>query len=372
VTARPTSVGLGPRLLLAQGLVILAGAGTLLAVALVLAPGLFHDHVNQAAGPINGELAGHLDEAFARATLISLGVAVTAAVLVALVVSWFVTRRVVRPVQAMAEAAERFAVGDYAARVGTTGAGAELDALGRAFDHMAGTLAATERTRSEMLRDLAHELRTPLTTVRGYVEALSDGVMTLDPATVGTIESELARVERLVDDIATVSRAEERQLDLHLRPTAAGDLAVGAVAAAAQAFDAGRVELVCAVETDLPAVVVDRDRVQEVLANLLDNALRHTPPGGRVTVTARRGVRAVELAVSDTGDGLAPQHLRRVFERFYRVDGGRSRGRGGTGIGLAIARALTEAHGGRLRAESPGPGKGSTFTVTLPALTVRP
>lgn len=371
MTARRSSVGLGPRLLLAQGLVIVAGAGTLLTVALVRGPGLFRAHLDRVAAPITDDLSAHLDEAFARATLNSLGVAVAAAALIALAVSRFVTRRVVRPVRAMAEAAELFAVGDYMPRVGITGAGAELDALGRALDHMAGTLAATERTRSEMLRDLAHELRTPLTTVRGYVEALSDGVMTLDADTVETIDSELARVERLIDDIATVSRAEERQLDLRLRLTTADDIVSGAVAAAARAFDDGGVALLSKVETDLPAVVADPDRVQEVLANLLDNALRHTPAGGRVTLTARRGAGAVELVVSDTGDGLAPEHLPRVFERFYRVDGGRSRGRGGSGIGLAIARALTQAHGGRIRAESPGPGRGSTFTVTLPAQAVR-
>jgi len=369
--ARPSSVGLGPRLLLAQGLVILAGAATLLVVALVLAPGLFRDHLDRAAVPITDQLRRHIDEAFARATLISLGVAVTAALVTALALSWVVTRRIVRPVQAMADAAELIAEGDYAARVGTTSAGAELDALGRALDQMAVTLAATERTRTDMLRDLAHELRTPLTTVRGYVEALSDGVMTLDRDTVGTIDSELARVERLVDDIATVSRAEERQLDLHLRPTAAADLVTAAVAAAARAFDDGGVALLCEVHSGLPAVAADPDRVQEVLANLLDNALRHTPAGGRVTVTARRGPGVVELVVSDTGDGLDPEHLTRVFERFFRVDSGRSRRRGGSGIGLAIARALTEAHGGRIRAESPGPGQGSTFTVTLPAQAVQ-
>ena len=367
MTSRRTSVGLGPRLLLAQGLVILAGAGTLLAVALVLAPGLFRHHVEEAAGPIRGSLATHLDEAFARALLTSLGVAVVVAAVAALAVSWFVTRRVVRPVRAMAEAAELFSAGNFAARIRSTGAGAELDALGLALDDMAGKLAATERTRSEMLRDLAHELRTPLTTVRGYVEALADGVMTLDPDTVGTIESELSRVERLVDDIATVSLAQERRLDLNLQPTAAGDLISAAVAAAARAFDDGGVALLSRTPTALPAVVVDPDRVQEVLANLLDNALRHTPTGGQVTVTARQGVGTVELVVADTGDGLASAHLPRVFERFYRVDDGRSRSRGGSGIGLAIARALVEAHGGRIRAESPGPGRGSTFTVSLPA-----
>lgn len=363
---RTGSTGLGPRLLLAEALVIVTGGGTLLVVALAVAPGLFGDHVDRAAGPISADLRRHLDEAFMRATLISLGLAVGAALVTALAVSWFVTRRVVRPVRALAMAAERIAAGDYATRVGPTGAGSELDALGGAFNHMAATLAATERTRAELLRDLAHELRTPLTSVRGYVEALHDGVMAHDPSTATTLESELARIERLVDDIAMVSRAEERRLDLRRRPTELGELVGTAVAAAARAFADAGVTLTRQVHDEV-TVLVDQDRMHQVLANLLDNARRHSPSGGRVTVTVRRVGDNVEIAVSDGGDGLTPEQRRRVFERFYRADGGRSRDRGGSGIGLTIARALVEAHGGRIRADSPGLGQGSTFTVTLPA-----
>lgn len=367
MTRGSRTVGLGPRLLLAQGLVILAGGATLLGVALVLAPGLFQAHLDRVAGPFTDDLATHLGEAFARAVLISLALAMAAATAAALGVSWFVTRRVVRPVRAMAEAAELIAAGGYAARVGAAGLGSEFEAFGRAFNRMAASLAATERIRAEMLRDLAHELRTPLTSVRGYVEALADGVLSLDGATVETLDSELARVERLVADIATVSRAEERRLDLHLQRTAPGDLVAGAVAAAERAFEGRGLRLVPEVADGVPAVSVDRDRMHEVLANLLDNALRHTRAPGRVVLAARHRGGAVQLVVNDTGDGIAAEHLPRVFERFYRVDDGRSRGRGGSGIGLAIARALVEAQGGHIRAQSPGPGAGSTFTVTLPA-----
>lgn len=366
MSGEPRTVGIDPRLLLAQALVIAAGSVTLLGVALVLAPGLFRQHVDRAAGPISDELSAHLDEAFASAVLTSLAIAVLAATAAALVVSWVVTRRVVRPLRAMAGAAELIAAGGYGARVHTTGLGTEVEALERAFNKMAGSLAATERTRSEMLRDLAHEFRTPLTTVRGYVEALADGVVRPGPDTTDTLDAELSRVERLVDDIAIVSRAEERQLQLRLRPTPAGELVTATVAAAASAYEAGGVALVPEVEPGLPPVAVDADRMQEVLANLLDNALRHTPTGGRATVAARRHDQAVELVVTDDGAGLAAEHLPRVFERFYRADDGRARARGGSGIGLAIARALVEAHGGRIRAESVGPGRGSTFTVTLP------
>lgn len=363
----PRAVGLGPRLLLAQGLVIIAGAVTLLVVALLLAPVLFAEHLARAGAPLSGEVRRHLDEAFAGATLTSLAVAVSAALATALAASWLVTRRVVRPLRTMADAAERIAGGDYSARVGSPGAGTELDSLARALDRMARELAATERTRAEMLRDVAHELRTPLTAMRGHVEALADGVLTADGETLQTLQQGISRMQRLVDDLATVSRAEERRLDLRLSPTDPGELVAAAAVAATRTFADAGVELRTQVEPELPCVVVDGERIHEVLANLLDNAVRHTPAGGSVTVTARGREGGVELEVRDTGVGIAAEHLPRVFERFYRVDAGRTRQQGGSGIGLAIARALTEVHHGHIRAESPGPGRGSRFTVTLPA-----
>ncbi|GAA2185043.1 HAMP domain-containing sensor histidine kinase [Brooklawnia cerclae] len=365
MTRRP--VGLGPRLFLAQGLVVVTGALTLLGVTLMLAPGLFEDHLSQMPEPVGAASERHIIAAFLGATGTSLAVAVLASLVTVLAVSWFVTRRVVRPIQAMAGAADRIAGGDYTARVSVRGTGPELEALGKALDQTAHDLAVTERTRAEMLRDVAHELRTPLTALRGYIDALSDGVLQLDADAVRTLHAELARVERLVDDLATVSRAEERRLDLHLRAMAPAQLVDAAVEAARAAYARAGVRLRTDVTAGLPDVRVDQDRIQEVFTNLLDNALRHTAAPGAVTLTGRRsGAGAVELAVADTGDGLAPEHLRRVFERFYRADPGRSRQHGGSGIGLTIARALTEAHGGHIRATSDGPGQGATFTVTLP------
>lgn len=336
-------------------------------VAAILAPGFFQEHLSRAEVPLDGDTRGHINEALLSATVTSLAVAVTVAVVTALVASWFLTRRVLRPVQAMARAAERIAGGDYAARVEVSNAGDELDALGQAFDQMAQELAATQRTRAEMLRDVAHELRTPLTSLRGYVDALSDGVLSATPETLQTLRGELSRVERLVDDLATISRAEERQLDLHVAAVPAGQLLESAVQSASRAFSAAGVELRSEIDAGLPLILVDADRIQQVLANLLDNALRHTPAPGVVTVLGRRRGASVDLIVADTGDGIDREHLRRVFERFYRVDAGRSRQLGGSGIGLAIARALTDAHGGSIRADSRGTGQGSTFIVTLPA-----
>lgn len=362
----PRFGGFGTRLLAAQALVILAGTASLLGVALTVAPAVFHRHLERATGPIPDSVARHVDIAFSRSILVSLGLAVTAASLTALLVGWFVTRRVLRPIRAMAGAAELITAGNYSARIPTARLGSEFSRLEEAFNNMAATLAATERTRAEILRDLAHEFRTPLTTVRGYTEGIADGVMTADAEVWRTVEDELARMERLVHDIALVSSAEERHLHLAKEPTAAAEILTDAANAAQATFTSKQVALAARTAENCPNVSVDRDRIQEVLANLLSNALRHTPEGGEVRLTARPQGDHVEVAVSDTGEGIPAQHLSRVFERFYRVGEGRSRQQGGSGIGLAIARALVQAHGGHIRAESSGPGKGSTFTITLP------
>ena len=248
----PRRRGLGARLLAAQGLVILAGSATLLTLALTLAPGLFRDHLRQAAGPVPPELAGHINEAFARAVLLALLVAMAAAALTAFAVSLLVARRLVRPVAAMAAAATRIAAGRYDVRVSASGLGAEFEALGRSFDEMAAALAATERVRADLLRDVAHELRTPLATIRAYVEGLADGVVTPDALTAATLEAELDRMQRLVGDLDTVSRAEERQLDLHLRPVVPADLVTAAVEAARPSFTSKGVGLAARVEPGTP------------------------------------------------------------------------------------------------------------------------
>ena len=366
MSPRPELGGFGPRLLAAQGLVILAGTASLLGVALTVAPVLFHRHLARAAGPIPDDVARHVDLAFSRSILISLGLAVTAASVTALLVGLFVTRRVLRPIRAMATAAELITAGDYGSRIPTARLGSEFTRLEQAFNNMAATLAATERTRAQILRDLAHEFRTPLTTVRGYTEAIADGVISADAETSRTIEAEFARMERLLHDIALVSSAEERHLHLARVRTSAAEILTDAANAAQAAYTSKQVTLAVETAQSCPEVSVDRDRIQEVLANLLSNALRHTPEGGEVRLSARSQGDHVELAVSDTGEGIAAQHLSRVFERFYRVGEGRSRQQGGSGIGLAIARALVQAHGGHIRAQSPGAGEGSTFTITLP------
>ncbi len=211
---------------------------------------------------------------------------------------------------------------------------------------MATALESAERKRRELLTD-----------VEGYLEGRADGVVPADHETWHLLQAETARLRRLVDDLAKVSRAEEeeRQLDL---PSTPDLLVAAAVQAPAPAYAAKGVALETKLDRRLPHVDVDPDRIAEVLANVLDNALRYTPTGGRVGVSAAGRGKQVELVVADTGEGIAPEHLERVFERFFRADPARARTAGGSGIGLAIARAIVEAHGGRAHAESEGLGWG--------------
>ncbi len=362
----PLRRSLGGKILAAQLLVILAGTASLVVVALEIGPTIFHHHVREALGVVPDSVMRHLDSAFGDALLISLAVAVGASVATAAAISWMLAARIVRPIRALAAAARRVAQGSYGERVAIA-ANDELGALASAFNEMADALESTERRRHELLSDVAHELRTPVATLNGYVEGLRDGVVEPTVRTWQLLHTETARLGRLVEDLRKVSLAEERQLDLRRVRVDWDELIADAAAVANAAYADKGVSLRVERSKRLPAVEVDRDRIAEVFANLLSNALRHTPSGGGVVLTAARaGEDFVEVGVADTGEGIPPELLARVFERFYRTDSSRSRDRGGSGIGLTIARAIAEAHGGTLRAESDGPGLGSRFILTLP------
>jgi signal transduction histidine kinase len=353
------------KLLAAQLAVIVAGSATLALVALLLGPTLFHRHVRDALGYVPPTVLHHLDQAFGESLALSLGVAIAAAGATAAAIGWLVSTRITRPVSALAGAARHVSRGDYDTRVTVSGDD-ELTVLARSFNEMAASLASAEERRRRLLSDVAHELRTPLATIDAYLEGLADGVVQPEPETWRLLRAESARLERLSNDINRVSRAEEHQLDLRVEPTRPSRLIENAARAAAPAYAAKGVELQIDPEPVTARVEVDPDRIAEVLANLLENALRHTPPQGVVTLAAREDGDTVLLTVEDTGEGLDPSDLERVFERFYRTDTARSRDRGGSGIGLTISRALVEAHGGRLWAESAGPGSGTRFVCQLP------
>lgn len=365
MTDRGGRHGLAARLFAAQVLVVVAGALTLIVVALSTAPGLFREHIQRAIGPVPPTLARHLDEAFTSAFVLAFVVGVAAALVVALAVSWFVTERISSPVRRLARAAERVAAGRYDVRVPPSRLGSEFVALDRAFNEMAAALETTETRRRELLADLAHELRTPIATIDAYVEALTDGVVPTDADAWRTLQDQTTRLRRLVDDVGTVSEAEENRLALRWEPLDAAELAVDAVRAARPMFARKGVALDCRGQPPAP-IVGDPDRLREVVGNLLDNALRHTDAGGHVTVETTTGTRQIEISVTDDGAGIPADQLAHLFERFYRVDPARARASGGSGIGLTIVRALVASHEGTVTAHSAGPGLGSRFVVRLP------
>ncbi|MCX2966170.1 histidine kinase [Rhodococcus gordoniae] len=360
----------GTRLFLALTVVVVGCAVSAWLVASALAPGIFHDHLGQAGIDHNSSQAAHVEEAFAWAIVLAWGLAVAVAVLLALAVSWYITRRVQRSLTAVTTSTARIAGGRYDTRVSSPGLGREFDDLALTVNELARRLEATEATRRRMLADLGHEMRTPIATLDSYLEALDDGVRTLDDDTRQILRAATHRLGRLAQDITAVSRAEEHLTRIRPVPTTTGALVTAAVDAVRERYESKGVALHSRI-TDSMVVSVDPDRLGQVLGNLLDNALRHTACGGTVTVTSRRANRdRVEITVADTGEGIAPEHLDHLFDRFYRADTARDRRHGGSGIGLTITRALVEAHHGRIRAHSDGPGRGARFTIELPVIAV--
>ena len=368
-TRRPPrpALGLAWRLFAAMGLVVMAGAGTMLVAVLLVAEPAFHSHLNQIQPPMSDQVHAHVDEAFASAVLIALAVGVVMAMAAALVVTWLVARRLAAPVAEAAEAAYRIADGDFETRLRQPGLGPELDRLTAAFNAMASRLATTEQTRRRLLTDLAHELRTPLASMQATIEAVNDGILPSDQTTLATLTDQSQRLHRLVGDLSAVSRAEERQLNLHpVVMVSIQDLTSETAAAARPRFDAKGISLTADEGPTEGQVLVDPDRLAEALGALLDNALRHTAKGGTVTIDTNRHDNRCRIAVTDTGDGFDPLVATKLFERFYRGDSSRTVSGAGSGIGLTIAKAIIEAHHGQLRAHSDGPGTGASFEITLP------
>ena len=284
---------------------------------------------------------------------------------IALLMARWLARGMTQPLRDMAQAARRMETGDYSARVHTRSRD-EVGQLAEAFNTMSGELEGVERLRRELVANVSHELKTPITAIRAHLENLLDGVERPDPETLQVMLAQSERLGRLVDQLLDLSRLESGDVPLDREPVPLAPL-VSQVLSEIDVARADRgVAVSSAVPEDLPPAMADRERVHQVLFNLVDNAVRYTPSGGEVTVSAHRENGSVEVEVRDTGVGIPAEHLPRLFERFYRVDTSRSRDdAGGTGIGLAIARSVVEAHGGQIHAESE-PGRGSTFTFELP------
>lgn len=316
-------------------------------------------------------------------------------------------RRLTQPLRTLTAASEALAAGNLAVRVPNATV-RELDELAGAFNRMAGTLAAADTQRRQMTADIAHELRTPLSIIRGRLEGVQDGIYEASPDQVASLLNETALLERLVEDLRLIALAEAGQLPLYREPTAPNDLLAGVVAAFADQAGRQGITLAIAAVDDLPEIDVDPQRIAQVLTNLVSNALRHTPEGGSVVLSAAlfdpaaqqatseqrpaakpptrpassirtfaeqrllaseprepRSLPCMLFTVQDSGRGIAAEDLPKVFDRFWRSDRSRTRGSGGAGLGLAIVKQIVEAHDGTVAVKSE-PGQGARFSITLP------
>lgn len=288
-----------------------------------------------------------------------------AALSAAILVNLFVTRRIVEPLQEISKASRRLSLGFYRERIAVR-SNDELSELCRSINQLAEALEKTEARRLALLADVTHELRTPLATIEGYMEGMVDGIIKPDTQTLALLMRETVRLQRLIEDLELLSRVEAGQIPVHPRPIDLAQLLRDLVLRFRTSFQQKGVILELVLLEQLPLVHADPDRVEQIVINLLDNALRYTPSSGKVLVQAWSKEGYAIVSVRDTGIGVAPEHLRHLFERFYRVDKSRSRSSGGSGIGLTIASHLVYAQGGEIRAQSAGVGHGADFRFTLP------
>ncbi|WP_298815535.1 sensor histidine kinase [Chloroflexus sp.] len=348
--------------------VLLAAAQVLTSLGLTtfapLTLGSAAAETGQLSAGVAGE-AAELQEQFQSVIQQSLLISGFAALAAAVVVSLFVSRRIVEPIQTLSQVSRRLAQGFYRERTAIS-ADDEIAQLAQSVNQLADALDQTERRRLALLADVTHELRTPLATIGGYMEGLVDGVVSANPATFNLILRETRRLQRLIEDLELLSRVEAGQLPVIARAIDLRPVLEAQIAQFEPLFSSNHVNLCLDAPEQLPQVWADPDRVAQVLINILANAYRYTPSGGTVTVRARADDHEARVEVIDSGIGIAAEHLPHLFERFYRVDKSRARNSGGSGIGLAIARHLIYAQGGEIWAESDGIGKGARFIFTLP------
>ena len=267
------------------------------------------------------------------------------------ITAWWLVRRVLRPLERLAEATHRIAAGDLAARVPDP-PDEELREVARAFNQMAATLERTEQLRTALVEDVAHELRTPLTSLRGYTEALADGVVEPTPEMLQTIHAEIERLTRLVEDLASLARRESAARERVRAEIDLSNVVRGALALAEPDLAARSIVVRIDEEPDLPRLMAEPDAIGQVVANLVQNAGRYTTDGGEITVRLHCDGSAISCSIANTGPEIPPAELPFIWERLHRVDRSRARSTGGAGIGLAIVRHIVEAHGGDVGATS--------------------
>ncbi len=328
-------------------------------------------HIGLGPGPGNvvgpGRMMGVLEQAFLNAFRNSLWLAALVAVLVAVVLGLVFSRLVTSPIKQLKKSAESIASGDLSKRVQQKSRD-EIGDLSVTFNSMAEQLEKKEQNRRQLLADIAHELRTPLSIVQGNLEAWLDGVMTPTQEHIARVNDEVILLARLITDLRDLSLAEAGQLKLFQSAVSVEDVVKAEVLSIETRAREKQVLIATELQTGLPPVFIDRDRIRQVLHNLLDNALRYAPAGSTIKIAAGSGLSGwVTMNVTDSGSGISPEDLPYIFNHFYKADKSRRRGYGGSGIGLAIVKQLIEAHGGKVGVQSEL-GKGTTFYFTLPTV----
>lgn len=281
--------------------------------------------------------------------------------LVALIFGILLARSLARPVRDLTDATHLIAQGSLNQQVPVRSQD-ELGKLAQSFNQMSANLAKANQSRRQMTADIAHDLRNPLTVINGYLESLQDGKLKPTPERFATMQAEVQHLQRLVEDLRILSLADSGELKLHLQPVPPVELLGGVANAYRHQAELQKTEIKVEAEGQLPEINVDQERMEQVLENLVINALRYTPEGGQISLVARQTEESLILSVIDNGSGISPDILPNIFERSYRGDPSRSGNE--SGLGLAIAKSIVELHGGNIRAESNE--KGSTFTIALP------
>ncbi len=276
------------------------------------------------------------------------------------------SRSLTKPLQTLAKAAKAIGERDLSQRVAVKNGSDEVKAVAVAFNEMAEQLENAESLRSNLLADVAHELRTPVTVIQGNLQAILDDVYPLEKEEVARLYDQTRQLTRLINDLRELAQAEAHRLPLDLGAVDVVQWVKETAVPFRPLVEAENINLRIELLGKLPVIQADKARLTQSLQNLLHNALRHTPADGTITVQAEQIEEDLILKVSDTGEGIAVQHLPHVFDRFYRIDGARSRDTGGTGLGLAVVEAIVEGHNGRITVHSDGLGQGTTFTIQLP------
>ena len=355
-------------MLVGQSFLIIVNGLVLVVTALAIAPSIFNRHLHD-AGVVSENARLHVLEAYIASFNASLLIALFFSIIISGGLSWYFMVRIVKPIKGVAIFAEMLASGDLDAQAPIENSIPELNRLTEALAGMSVDLALSRQEQSRLLSDLAHELRTPISTVLAIVDGIEDTVIVPDAHTWKTIRDQLERVNRLSHDVRAVTQNSEKLLSTMSTAVNPGDIASAAFDAWSPRIERKGIEFELEIEPELPQIYVDPQRIGQVLSNLLENALRYTAAGGKLSLKVKKEFGQTLFSVVDSGQGIEPHQLPHIFDRLYRGDAARHSGDSGSGLGLTIARSIAQSHGGMLTAISGGRDQGSTFTLSLPILT---